>query len=196
MAKSKAEICNLAISWLGGQTIFSLEDDTSHEAILCRANYEMSRTAVLEEREWSFALQRAVLTPLATPPEFGYTYAFLIPTDSQKILSVTNGRKQKVTHVIEGNQILCDTAELYVRYTLDLTNTKRFSALFDQALAAHIAANIVVPLTENEGMFQTMTMKYEMNLEKAISADSLQGSRERLDRSTLEASRRLFTREQ
>lgn len=199
MAKSKAEICNLAISWLGGNHIFSIDDDQSMEARLCRANYDMSRTAVLEEREWTFAIERKRLTPLVEAPEFGYSYAFQEPSDSQKILGVydttyTGKRLRPIPYVIEGNRIFANQSEINIRYTVDLTNTKRFSALFDQALAAHIAANIAVALTEDAGMQERMNLVYEMKLEKAISSDSLQGSNEKLEISQQEQSRRLFVR--
>ena len=201
MAKSKAEICNLAISWLGGQHIFSIDDDQSLEARLCRANYDMSRTAVLEEREWTFAVERKLLTPLAEEPLFEFSYAFLEPPESQKILGVydtknTHGKLVPLKYRKEGNVIYANHAQVFVRYTIDLTNTKRFSALFDQALAAHIASNIAVALTENAGMQEQMITLYEMKLEKAISSDSLQGSNEKLETSQLERTRRLHVRPQ
>ena len=201
MAKSKAEICNLAVSWLGGQHIFSIEDDQSMEARLCRANYDMSRTALLEEREWTFAIERRLLTPLVETPLFEFNYAFQIPSDSQKILGVYHtknsyGKLIPVKHRVEGNVIYADIQQVFIRYTIDLTNTKRFSALFDQALAAHIATNIAVALTENAGMQEQMATLYEIKLEKAISSDSLQGSNEKLETSQLEHVRRLHTRPQ
>ena len=57
---SEIQICNLAISWLGGQRITSFGDETA-EAILCYANYELARDAVLERIEWSFAIKRVIL---------------------------------------------------------------------------------------------------------------------------------------
>ncbi len=197
MAKSPTEICNLAISWLGGNTLLSLENDSSKEAILCRANYDPSRKSVLEEREWTFSVKRKVLTPLASVPAFGYNYEFLVPSDLLVAIGVYSPRQSDnphapmLIHTIEDNKILANKAEILLKYKSDIENTVRFSALFDQALAAHIASNITIALTENATLMERMVDLYEDKLRRAISSDSLQGSRERIERSTMENSRRL-----
>lgn len=197
MAKSPTEICNLAISWVGGNKLTSLQDDTSKEAVLCRANYDMSRKAVLEEREWTFSVKRKVLTPLASTPEFGYSYEFLVPPDLLTTIGVydpSHGNRPRppmLSHVVEDNKILADKAKILVKYRSDIENTNRFSSLFDQALAAHIASNIAIPLTENSALHEKMVLIYEDKLQRAIASDSLQGSREMLETSQMESSRRI-----
>ena len=197
MARSSTEICNLALSWVGGNKISSLADDESKEAVLCRANYDMSRKAVLEEREWTFSVKRLVLTPLATKPLFGYSYEFLVPPDLLASISVyapnqiNNTNPPMLLHVVEDNKILANIAEILVKYKGDVENTTRFSALFDQALAAHIGANIAIPLTENSSLHDKLLLIYDDKLQRATSSDSLQGSRERLEISQMEQSRRV-----
>ncbi len=200
MAKSKTEICNLAVSWLGGRQITNVETDPGLEARLCRANYDPSRKAVLEEREWTFAIKRDSLTPLAESPKFGYSYKFLLPSDFLRLISVydpgqsNRASPETIVHVKEENHIYADLETIDVKYIMDLKNTNRFSALFDQALAGHIAANIAISLTENASHQGRMVLMYEDKLNKAITSDSLQGSRERLQTSQLEKSRRMFVR--
>ena len=200
MAKSKTEVCNLAVSWLGGKRITSIDDDTTIEARLCRANYDLSRQAVLEEREWTFAVKRAQLTPLAETPLFGYNYKFLLPPDLLVLINAYDPRHSNLkappgaSHVREENNIFADTAEINIKYISDLENTNRFSGLFTQAVAAHIAANIAVALTENAKQQERMIIMYEDKLNRAITSDSLQGSNERIETSQLEKSRRMFVR--
>ncbi len=193
MASSSTKICNLAISWVAGKRITSLADDQSTEAILCRENYDPSRQAVLEEREWTFALKRAVLNPLALTPAFGFSAQFQLPADCLRVNSVTNPRRQKVIYKVEDGKILADEAELHIIYTYDLQNTNLFSELFTQALSAHIASKIALPLSKNRSLMVDMITMYDDFLQRAISTDSLQGSRERLNRSQQELSRRLFS---
>ena len=78
--------------------------------------------------------------------------------------------------------------------SVDTTDVSKFSALFDQTLAAHIAMNIAVSLTESKQLLEDMKYLYEDKLQKAISTDSLQGTRELLNNSQLENSRRMFVR--
>lgn len=193
MASSSTAICNLAISWVAGKRITSLADDQSTEAILCRENYDPSRRAVLEEREWTFANKRAILNPLADAPVFGYQFQHKLPADCLNLRHVQDPRGNDVPHVVEEDMILSDDQELHIRYTFDLDNTNKFSELFTEALAAHIASKIALPLSKNRTLMADMIMLYDDHLQRAISTDSLQGSREKLKRSQQERSRRMFT---
>jgi hypothetical protein len=193
MATSSTAVCNLAITWVAGNRITSLADDQSTEAILCRENYDPSRRAVLEEREWTFALKRTVLNPLVGTPAFGFARMFKLPADCLKVVSCQDARLNDVNYVIEDGNILSDEQSVYIRYTYDLDNTNKFSELFTDALAAHIASKIALPLSKNRSLMGDMLTLYGDMLERAISTDSLQGSREKLKRSQQERSRRMFT---
>jgi len=81
-----------------------------------------------------------------------------------------------------------------VKYIIDQANTKKFTPLFDQALAAHLAMNIAIPLTENKSMFESMFNLFNNNLDNAAASDGLQGTRERLVSSRMEKSRQLQRR--
>ena len=198
MASSATEICNLTISWLAGNSILSLNDD-SEEARLCKANYDPGRRAVLEEREWTFAVKRVQLPALAEPPLFGWKFKFLVPPDLLYSIGVydpghANIKKPpQMEHVVEGREILADKSIINLKYISDVTNTQQFSPLFDQALAAYIGINIAIPLTENAVQFDRMAGLYDIKLNDAIASNSLQGTREQLQQSQLEQSRRIFT---
>lgn len=198
---SKTEICNLAVSWLGGNRITSVEHDDTLEARLCRANYEMSRTSVLEEREWTFAAKRIELTPMADEPSFGFRNKFMLPSHLLRVIGVYNindknvQQPETITYLVEGNTILCNEEVIHVKYISDEINTALFSSLFNQALAAHIASNICTALTENVTLQSNMYMLYEDKLYRASSSDALQGSRELFKKSQLEKSRRMYVRE-
>lgn len=193
MATSKTEICNLAISWVGGIRITSLDDDDSKEANVCRAHYESSRKSVLEEREWTFSVKRAILNPLSSAPAWGFSHQFQLPSDCLRTLDVFDVNECDITYTREDRLILADVESIKLRYQIDLTNTNKFSGLFIEALSMLLASKIAIPLTKNRQLMTDMVAMYEGFLQKAISTDSLQGSRERLKRSRLEMSRRHFT---
>lgn len=206
MATSPTEICNLALSWLAGNRITSLEDD-SDEARLCKANYNMSRRAVLEEQEWTFAIRRDEIPSLASPPLFGYQFQFLVPSTliygiavyDPADANIRNEEAEQIRHSYETNSdganiILADIEKIHIKFVGEVINTSRHSPLFDQTLAAHIAMNIAVQLTENEAHFVRMVKLFDANLDRAKSSNGMQGSREKLARSQQERVRRLFTR--
>ena len=199
MSASPVAVCNLALSWLAGNRILSLDDD-SDEARHCKANYDPSRRAVLEGREWTFAVKRAQLPALAEPPLFGWTHKFLLPSDCLYTIGVYNPQHANIPappqtpHRIEEREVLANIEIIHVKYILEIIDTNRFSPLFDQCLAAHIAMNIAIPLTENAKHYDRMATLYLHNLSEAAASDGLQGTREMLDRSVMEQSRRMFAR--
>lgn len=189
-ANSPTEICNLALAWVAANSITSLDDDASVEAIQCRANYDSSRRSCLEEREWTFAQKRRIFNPLVDKPVYDFTYMFRLPADCLKVNKVQDPLGQDVHHLVEDHHILSNKKVLHVRYTYDLDNTRLFSNLFVEALAASIASKIAMPLTHNVGLSEKLEGRYERYLQKAVSTDALQGSRERLKKSRQELSRR------
>jgi hypothetical protein len=78
-------ICNLALSHIGEQTITSLDtdEDTTEQARLCSIYYPRARDAMLQSRQWSFALRRACLVKntLITVPS-SWLFAYYVPPEA------------------------------------------------------------------------------------------------------------------
>lgn len=85
-------ICNLALAHIGQGGITSLdpEEDESANAALCAQFYPEARDAMLELRNWTFALRRLDLTgkQLAESPSSSWDFAYGIPSDLLKALAV------------------------------------------------------------------------------------------------------------
>ena len=181
---SEVSICNQAISWLGGNSIISL-DDATVEAQLCNANYELLRDAVMEEGKWTFATQRSELVQSGTPPVFGYEFAFTIPPDVLSVIMATRHQDNKNSTEDfdwrrEGQFILCDAARVWIKSIIRVIDPSRFSAMFNQALASRIAADIAVPLTESTTKEANMWTKYNNAMMGALALDGMQGKSDRI----------------
>ena len=199
MATSEVAICNIALSWLGGELIISL-DDPSVEAKLCKANYEPLRDAVLEEREWTFAIKRLEPAQLQDRPLYGYDRAFQIPSEVIRVLQISlfddsvldpgingdfrassrsgtgMGRETRIEWSREGGTIVANNANRIVgRFLVRVTDTTRFSPAFDQALAARMAMDMAIPITNSEKMQKAMAQMYGEKMSLAASSDGLQG---------------------
>ena len=185
MAVSEVTICNLALSWLAGNLIISIDDDIN-EARLCKANYELSRDAVLESMVWTFATKRYALTPEVATPAWGYAHQFTIPADVITLLDVTansdvaNGAND-LDWRREGNLILCDVSKVYVKAIFKQTDPARYPPNFVQAVAARLAAEIAVPLTESRELAIAMEAKYRDRLMIAAGTDGTQGKVDVID---------------
>jgi len=189
MAASEVTICNLALSWLAGNLIISL-DDGSTEAILCKANYELSRDSVLETMAWTFATRRFRLTPEVNVPEWGYGKQFTLSPDIITVLEVSgSASKPNGTNDLdwrrEENRIVCDKDVIYLKTIVRIVDPSRFPPNFIQALAARIAMEIAIPLTESKELLAAMERKYLAYLYTASATDGLQGKSDIIDSQVL-----------
>ncbi len=202
MAASSIEICNIMLTWISKKQIVSFDDGT-RESDFCKANYESSRRAILESREWTFATVRELLSPLAETPLYGYGYAFLVPPSSLRFLGAydpsqaSNPDAPTIKHKLEidpsGRRIvLANLQNIHARYIYNQMNSETFTPLFDQCLAAYLAYHAAMPLTQDVEQQRNMFGIYKDALEEATFNDSLQGSYELLETSQLERSRNLY----
>lgn len=197
---SEVAICNQAISWLGGNLITSLDDETT-EAILCKANYALLRNAVLEEGKWSFATKRFKLLPAPGTPVYGYNAQFPVPSNVLLVIEARDDNAQDVNGGLQtdsqgangssrldwrlegdndGLFIVATTEVVFCKCIVEVTDTTKFTTTFNQALAARIAADIASPLTESTSKEEKMWNKYNNSITLALGVDGLQGKSDRL----------------
>lgn len=157
---SEVDIVNMALTLLGDSRILSLDDDVK-PARESKAIYAMTRDSLLAGYDWSFAIKRASIPALAVPPDFGFGYAYQMPTDCLRIimigdvyagLDLTDYRGSPVEqYAIEGRQILTDLgAPLKLRYISRVEDTAQFHACFVTAFAMDLAAKLCEPLTQSD----------------------------------------------
>jgi hypothetical protein len=198
-------IANLALSWLGLDPIVSLEDD-SKSANKINANFAPIRDAVLEDRDWTFAMERFALNKEAEAPAFGYTAKYLLPakvlrgvtanddggTVDAFAYSVGLAGSSRLDWVKEGRSILANTTAdtVNILAVVQVEDVALWSPGFCQAVAARLAADLCVPLTENRSLQADLWKLYTDKLRDAAANDGRQGRSPRLRNTTLAARRR------
>lgn len=193
---SVINICNQALFEVGANTITSLLDQ-SVEARACSAIFDTSRDAVLEAREWTFAVTRRTLAKSATPPEFGATSKFKIPNDCIRVLECfeygshsSSGRAQNELYwTREGEYIHADCDVLSVRYLARIEDPNKFSPSFIKALVMYLASELSIPIQRSKSLQET---KYSLFTERlqAANVDGMQGRVQRIRSSRLTGIRR------
>lgn len=182
---SEVSICNQALGYLGAQRITSLDDDST-AANRCRDQFPFLRDAVLEARMWSFALGRAV-SEVADKSAWGDLYEHQLPLEWMQVFRVY--RDANGCHPAqwsrEGEFVLADEPIVYMWGVRRVTDTNKFSQLFVQALAARLAAELAMPITNNRQLMGDMWNLYEAKLREAATRDGQQGTNETLRSSAL-----------
>jgi len=191
---SSVSISNQALSFLGADPIISLDDDST-EAKLINANYDSLRLALLEAVNWTFATKWKKLAKLATPPEGQYENAFPLPSTLLRVIFVgVDFRHQIRQWRREEQNIVTDDAECTIQYVDDVTDPNKFSALFVQAFAQRLAADLAIALTNSRSLQETHFQLYERKMTEARRSDQLQGKARRIRSSWIENGRWNYSR--
>ena len=188
---SEVSICNQALTFLGQKPITSL-NDANTTAEWMRNNYPFIRDAVLEERMWTFATARASSTTMERDA-WDTAYAHPEPDNWISVFRIyRNSGISTLTSIdwrFEDGNILCSESNILLWGLKRVTDTGKFSPLFVQALAARIAADACIPLTENRQMQVDMWNLYKTKLAEAAAKDGMQGSNERVVSNSLVSAR-------
>ncbi len=173
---SETAICNMALAWLGQNQITSLDDPADPLSEVCRNTYPFVRDAVLEERMWTFATARAVSTT-AERDEWDTLYRHHVPIDWLSVYRVyaNANTQQNIDWQKEDKYVLADNETVYMWGLKRIVDTGQFSNLFVQALAARMAADLAIALTQDRMMQADMWQLYQAKLTEAASRDGAQG---------------------
>lgn len=142
---TELSICNSALIKLGANPITSI-DQNSKEAILCKAQYHVVLTRVLQEHPWNFAIKRVSLQKLAQAPAFGFTSQFQLPPDYLRVLTPY---PDTVKFVVEGDKVLCDESTLAIRYLFNATDPSKYPAQFAEVFAFELALELSYALIQS-----------------------------------------------
>jgi hypothetical protein len=167
------------MTWLGANLITSLEDNST-EARICKANYIDLRQAVLEDSNWRFAKGSFKLNTPVTIPDTEWTeYGFKFAKPAGLLLvreGFTDARGDNDAEwEVEGDYIYSNTNPIYINATMDVEAANKMTATFRQALAARIARDNCIGITQSRVLQVDMNLLYEDKLNEAEAVDTQQG---------------------
>lgn len=174
MSTSSVEICNSALSKIGAARITALSDNTK-SAILCNDQYDRLRKEVLRSHPWNFAIAYVSLSATANTPVWdAWEKEFLLPSDVLRVLEtdLPSNEKWELGYNADGDRVLfCNSTALKIKYIKDITNTTRFDAAFEEALAFRLAADLAYALVNSQSLQQNMFNLYKAFMATAMSFD-------------------------
>ena len=187
MATSDLDICNLALTTLGEQTIAALTDD-NERAEACNVLWPHVRDAVLAEHPWNRCIKRVALSQISGTPAFDYTYQFAYPSDCLRILEPSDQSDRWTVEIgTDGATavLLADVSEFSIRYIFRNTNVTQYSPGLVMALAARMAAELTQAITAHRGKFEDFWKVYVAKLALGKNMDGQEGSPRELEVTTL-----------
>ncbi len=169
---SATQVANNALMLLGNNLITSMSDN-SKAAKLCSQFYQQTIDAVLRAYTWNAATTRsAQLAASSSTPSFGFAYAYPLPADCLRVLSMQD---ETYKFRVENGYLLTDESEAYVQYIKRIAAGSMDSLLVD-AVSARLAATIAFPLTNSSGAAESMWKLYQVKLDEAQTVDAFEGT--------------------
>lgn len=184
---NKVGICNMALGWLGARKITQLDEVSplSTEEELCARFYDSALDAVLEARAWTFATKRITAGPAASTGLADFPSKYPIPSTVVRVLSCDDGGGSNLIRWRrEGDYILTETspttlyAKVVANETDPLIDPLRFPPGFARAVAARLAADLAVTMTENVALARHLEEKAARELALAGRYEGIQGTSE------------------
>lgn len=188
MATSEVQICSNALLLLGAQPINSFDDEFDR-AVLVSNLWPNALEAILRAHPWNCAIRRVALAPDAVAPAFEWPYAFTLPGDCLRILTIGE-EGEFPSYTLEGRKILSDENPLKLRFVYRNEDIPSWDSLLVQAAEAYMAMTCAYPITKSASMFQAMTALWAEKLKGARTVDGLENPPETLGDFPLLAVRR------
>lgn len=156
MATSETGICNMALGRIGAKRLNDLDTDDSLEAIHCRLHYERVRNSLLRSHRWAFAISRAELSEDTETPDFQWDHQYILPIDCLRVLLLYDTES---SYAIEGDRLLTNDGEANIVYIRRVTDVNEFDALYVEMLVLHLAARLVMPLSQDRAVWQDIQVE-------------------------------------
>lgn len=176
MAANDIAICNSALSKLGSLRITTMADTTEH-ARLVNEQYNKIRKDLLRSHPWNFATKRVALVA-TTDPVSGFASAFTLPNDWIRVLDTDLDTEAE--WAIEGQTLVCDDAEVSIRYIYDVTTTTLFTPDFDELFALTLAHDICYALTQSTALKDLLEKQVSRKAAMVRSFDAQEGTGKRV----------------
>lgn len=178
---SKVDIINRGLTKLNAKRIQSL-NDSAKNAVDAKGVWDTILDEVLASFPWNFATRRVKLARLSTAPAYGYEYQYRVPTQPKSLRiweAVTDTEAPIKEWVVEGDDegllILTNYATIYLKHTVRIIDTERFSPWMVECLATRLASELAYPVTGKRTTAQELLKEYMGKIEIAAVNEAQQG---------------------
>ena len=180
------DIVNMALRRIGADRISAFED-AQEEARATRDIYDEIRREVLNAHNWNFAIKRAQLSSVATAPAFGWDYAYELPHDLVRIVSVHshNDDDSSVEYRLEFQDgsdrvLVTNSNQIFIRYVFDNEDVNVWSAAFRNVMGWRLAVDLAQAVSKSTATAEMCGRKFSTELSRAKAIDGIEDWPERL----------------
>lgn len=174
----ETDVVNAALRKIGAKAIISIGDGSDNANIVDDIYTEV-RDDLLASNPWNFATKRVKLAQITATPGFEYDFAYALPFDWIRTVSVHDndaghGTVLYKSEFLDNQRVLISSSnQLYLRYIYRATDPNRMSSNFRKAFEDALAREFCIPITESNTLFEQLEKQAKRSLNKARSTDAM-----------------------
>ena len=178
---TEAQVCNIALGFVGQRQLIDRIDEATTEAQLCAAYFATVRNDLLEAWHWRFATKRAVLA-LTNESRLGWAFCYRSPADCLKARRIWDGDTQpgekripftrELNDAGDGHLILTNHPEAELVYTVELKTVALWPTAFVNAVAAALAVALAPALAAKPQLIPTFERRALLAFQRAAAFDA------------------------
>lgn len=168
---SDIDLCSWALLRIGAHRISSFADGTT-EAQVAAGIYPHVRDAMLAGHFWNFAVRVRALAEAVETPAADWAAAYPLPVDCLRVISVGTGTSSRGgDYAVVGRAIHAAAGGATLAYIARVVETD-WPAYFADAIAAQLAAEFVIPLTDQTSRWEGLTKLADAAVRRARLIDA------------------------
>lgn len=198
---TETELVNAALRKGGGaKRILSLSDSVGSAGIASDV-LASERDDLLRAGVWNFSITRIKLGQLAVAPAFEWQYAYGMPSDCERVVSVhgdsasTTEIPYKIESILQTdgsyiNAIVSNSNAVYLRYCRQITDPNLMTASFRQVLILRMAKIFAISIAKSNPLYQALDAEEKRAFSSAKSTDAIEDYPEKRPEGSWASSRR------
>ena len=174
----ETDLVNVSLQLIGATPITSLGQGTP-SANAADDIYTEVRDDLLRSNPWNFATKRVKLAQSATTPIFEFDFAYPLPADWIRTVSVHDNDAgygtlyYRMEIVNNQRSILTSRSELWLRYVFRVTDPNLMASDFRRALEVALARDLAISLGASNRMQNDLSVQATRTLARARSSDAM-----------------------
>lgn len=180
---SETDVANVALRLIGQTTITSRTDGSPNGNIIDDI-FDDIRDDLLRYSPWNFATKRVELSKSSTTPAFEFDFAFPLPADWIRTMTVHNNDAGYGTllHRMEliNNQrsIVASSDQIFLRYVYREKDPNVWSSDFRRCVSLAIGRDLAVPVASSNKLQEQLNKQFNRTMARARSSDAIGASPE------------------
>lgn len=182
---TKTSLVNVALGYAMCDRVNAVDTDTSTEAKAARDVYDTKRDSLLRGYLWSFSKKREALTTVIPTPAFGVDYAYGLPADWLRTISVHPSDSDFAACRYKHETIVVSTVPtkvivtniptaLYLRYVAQVTDVAMFDPMFQEAFAWDLASFFALKIKQSASHAEYCGKEHKKAISIAKSTNSIE----------------------